>query len=139
MRTGLIASLVLAAAPAVALDLKLTATYDLARPASLDYDPTFCGLWIANESQELVLVTLDGLELRRLTSDLNRIKAVTLEGDDLLVADGFGLFQRITKDGTALAEPFRVEGGFADTEGIAIGADGEIISVEDDPERMTWF
>ncbi|MDJ1007605.1 MAG: hypothetical protein QNJ13_07235 [Paracoccaceae bacterium] len=138
MRLAL-AALLLAAAPAAALDLRLTNTYDLARPASLDYDPTFCGLWIANESRELVLVTLDGLELRRFSSDLRRIKAVTLEGDNLLIADGFGGFQRVTKDGTALGPPFEVEGGWADTEGIAIGEDGTIITVEDDPERLTWF
>lgn len=139
MRLNLTAAFVLAALPASALDLRLTNVYDLARPASLEYDPTFCGLWIANESRELVLVTLDGLELRRLTSDLSRIKAVTIEGDNLLVADGFGAFQRIAKSGEALAAPFDADGGWADTEGIVIGAAGEIITVEDDPERLTWF
>jgi len=134
--TGL---LLLAAPPAAALDLRLTNTYDLARPASLEYDPTFCGLWLANESRELVLVTLDGLELRRFESDLNRIKAVAIEGDDLIVADGFGGFQRLAKDGTAIAPPFRVADPFADTEGMVIGGAGEIITVEDDPERLTWF
>lgn len=127
------------AMPASALDLRLTNTYDLARPASLEYDPTFCGLWLANESAELVLVTLDGLELRRFGSDLTRIKAVTVEGDNLIVADGFGGFQRLTKYGAPLAAPFKVAGGFADTEGMVIGGAGEIITVEDDPERMTWF
>jgi hypothetical protein len=36
------------AAPAAALELRLSGFYDLNRPASLDYDPDFCGLWIAN-------------------------------------------------------------------------------------------
>ncbi len=138
MRLVFSAVLAIAALPAQALDLQLTNTYDLARPASLEYDPTFCGLWLANESAELVLVTLDGLELRRFGSDLTRIKAVTVEGDNLIVADGFGSFQRLTKNGDALAAPFKVD-GFADTEGMVIGAGGEIITVEDDPERMTWF
>ncbi|NND19250.1 MAG: hypothetical protein HKN98_11785 [Silicimonas sp.] len=129
----------LMAAPASALELTLTGSYALNRPASLDYDPIFCGLWIANEGPEVVLVTLAGDELRRFSSDLARIKAVTVEGDDLLVADGFGSFQRLTKDGAPLDAPFRVEDSFADTEGIAIDADGSIISVEDDPERLTWF
>ncbi|MEL7460518.1 MAG: hypothetical protein AAFX45_08420 [Pseudomonadota bacterium] len=139
MRLMLSAALVLAALPAHTLDLKLTNVYDLARPASLEYDPTFCGLWLANESRELVLVTLDGLELRRFESDLTRIKAVAIEGDNLIVADGFGGFQRITKMGEAIAPPFQMGGGFADTEGMIVAADGVIITVEDDPERMTWF
>ena len=129
----------LLAPPALALELKLTGYYELNRPASLDYDPAFCGLWIANEGPEAVLVTLEGEELRRFGSDLPRIKAITLEGDDLLVADGYGGFQRLTKDGVPLAPPFTVEEGWADTEGITISGDGSIISVEDDPERMSWF
>ncbi len=129
----------LTALPALALDHELTGTYKLNRPASLDYDPTFCGLWIANEGPEIILVTLEGDELRRFGSDLSRIKAVTVEGDDLLVADGYGSFQRLTKDGTPLAEPFKTEEGWADTEGITIDADGSLITVEDDPERLSWL
>ena len=131
--------LALAATPAPALELTMTGSYFLNRPASLDYDPAFCGLWIANEGPEAILVTLEGDELRRLGSDLSRIKAVTVEGDGLLVADGLGGFQRMTKDGEPLGAPFRVDEGWADTEGIVIGGAGEIISVEDDPERLTWF
>ena len=127
------------AAPAPALELTMTSSYFLNRPASLDYDPTFCGLWIANEGPEVILVTLGGDELRRLRSDLSRIKAITVEGNDLLVADGMGAFQRMTKNGEMLGAPFRVADGWADTEGIVIGEAGEIISVEDDPERLTWF
>ena len=122
-----------------ALELTETGRYDLNRPASLDYDPTFCGLWIANEGPDAVLVTLQGDELRRVTSDLFRIKAIALEGDHLLVGDGFGKLQRLTKDGEILAAPFTLEGGFADTEGLAISANGDIVTVEDDPERLSWF
>ena len=127
------------AGSAPALDLVLTNTYSLNRPASLEYDPTFCGLWIANEGPEAILVTLDGLELRRVRSDMARIKAIALEEDHLIVADGGGAFQRLTKDGEALGAPFRVEGGWADTEGIAVDADGSLITVEDDPEYLTWL
>jgi hypothetical protein len=127
------------ASPASALDLVETGRYSLNRPASLEYDPTFCGLWIANEGPEAVLLTLDGQELRRIRSDMSRIKAIALEGDDLIVGDGSGRLQRLTKDGDPLGEPFALEGGFADTEGIAIAADGRIVTVEDDPERLTWF
>ena len=134
-----ITMLALLATPVAALELTFQTSYDLARPSSLDYDPTFCGLWIANESPEVVLVTLQGDELRRFASDLSRIKALTVEGDHLLVADGFGNFQRISKDGSALAAPFASSQGWADTEGMVIDADGTIITVEDDPERMTWF
>lgn len=125
--------------PAEALELKETGRYTLNRPASLDYDPTFCGLWIANEGPDAVLVTLQGKELRRISSDLSRIKAITIEGDDLLVSDGFGRLQRLTKDGIALGVPFTLAGGFADTEGIAVTASGELVTVEDDPERLSWF
>ena len=135
----LITCLCLTALPAQALDLKLTGSYALNRPASLDYDPNFCGLWIANEGPEVILVTLEGDELRRFGSDLSRIKAVSIEDNALLVADGFGAFQRISKNGETLGAPFTVDGGWADTEGIAIGENGEIITVEDDPERLTWF
>lgn len=138
MRASLIAFALLAA-PAAALELTYQDSYDLNRPASLDYDPTFCGLWIANEGPEIILVTLQGDELRRFGSDLSRIKAVTLEGDDLLVADGFGSFQRLSKDGIPRADPFRADMPWADTEGLAIAEDGAIIMVEDDPERMTWL
>lgn len=125
--------------PALALDLNETGRYDLNRPASLDYDPTFCGLWIANEGPDAVLVTLQGDELRRVSSDLFRIKAISLEGDHLLVGDGFGKLQRLTKNGETLGPPFALAGGFADTEGIAISANGDIVTVEDDPERLSWF
>ncbi len=124
---------------ASALELEETARYTLNRPASLDYDPAFCGLWIANEGPEAVLVTLQGDELRRIRSDLSRIKAIALEGDNLLVGDGFGGLQRLTKNGEPLGQPFTLNGGFADTEGIAINATGDIVTVEDDPERLSWF
>ena len=81
-----------ALAPVHALDLQLTNRYALNRPASLEYDPAFCGLWIANEGPEAILVTLDGLELRRVGSDLYRIKAIALDGNNLIVADGGGQF-----------------------------------------------
>lgn len=130
---------IMLAHPASSLDLKLTDQFDLNFPASLDYDPTFCGLWIANEGPEAILVTLDGLELRRISSQLSRIKAISIEGDHLIVADGAGSFQRLTKDGTPLAPPFRISSKWADTEGIAVDADGSLITVEDDPEYLTWL
>lgn len=138
MRT-LFTVLALAASPATALELTYQTSYDLNRPASLDYDPSFCGLWIANEGPEVILVTLQGDELRRFGSDLTRIKAVTVEDNHVLVADGLGNFQRLSKDGAALATPFASTQGWADTEGMVIDAEGNIITVEDDPERMTWL
>ncbi|WP_068114802.1 hypothetical protein [Tropicimonas marinistellae] len=131
--------LVLIASPGSALDLRKTNSYFLNRPASIDYDPTFCGLWIANEGPEAILVTLEGDELRRIGSALNRIKAISIEGDGLLVADGAGMFQRLTKNGEQVGAPFQIEGGWADTEGIAIDRDGSLITVEDDPEYLSWL
>lgn len=139
MKRILTALFALTAFPVGALELTETASYALNRPASLDYDPSFCGLWIANEGPEIILVTLEGDELRRFGSDLNRIKAVSLEGDALLVADGFGGFQRLSKSGETLGAPFTSSEGWADTEGIAIDEDGTVITVEDDPERLSWL
>ena len=130
---------VLMAGDAMAIELVLTQRYALNQPSSLDYDPTFCGLWIANEGPEAILVTLDGLELRRISSDLYRIKAISLEGDSLIVGDGAGSFQRLSKDGEVLDAPFQIEGGWADTEGITVDGDGNLITVEDDPEYLTWL
>lgn len=125
--------------PASALDLKLSGFYDLNRPASLDYDPDFCGLWIANEGPEVILVTLDGHELRRFGTGLFRVKAITLEDGGLLVGDGFGSYQRLTRDGAPLGEPFAMGGTRMDTEGMAIDDDGLIVKVEDDPSRIVWM
>jgi len=126
------------AGPGGALELRLTGFYELNRPASLDYDPAFCGLWIANEGPEAVLVTLDGLELRRIGSDLRRIQAIAVVGAALLVADGFGGYQRLSRDGATLGAPFRLDPRMA-TEGIAATEDGALILVEDDPARIVWL
>jgi len=126
------------ATPSIALELDLKAFYELNRPASLEYDPSFCGLWIANEGPEVILVTLDGLELRRFRSDLAIVKAIGLDGNDLLVADGFGRYQRISKEGEAKGAPFRPD-VFMDTEGLVTREDGTIIMVEDDPARLMWL
>ncbi|MEM8992796.1 MAG: hypothetical protein AAGD08_20660 [Pseudomonadota bacterium] len=140
MRIGLTSIILVAVVtPASALELVETGRYALDRPASLDYDPTFCGLWIANEGPEAVLLSLQGDELRRVRSDMFRIKAIALEGDHLIVGDGTGTLQRLTKDGDALGSPFQLAGGYADTEGIAVSANGDIVTVEDDPERLSWF
>lgn len=138
MRALALSALLTISAPAVALELELEQFYELNRPASLAYDPAFCGLWIANEGPEVVLVTLDGLELRRFRTALSRVKAIALEGDGLLVGDGFGRHQRLTKDGDALGEPFPVQGAYVDTEGIVTLEDGTLVMVEDDPARILW-
>lgn len=128
----------LCAGPAAALELRLSGFYELNRPASLEYDPAFCGLWIANEGPETILVTLDGVEMRRWRSDLYRIKAIAIQGNDLIVADGMGRYQRVTKDGTALGAPFMLGALGAATEGMVVLPDGTLVVVEDDPARVIW-
>lgn len=139
MRVVFVLIAFLSASTSYALDLRETDRFTLNNPASLDYDPTFCGLWIANEGPEAILMTLDGLELRRIRSDMSRIKAISVEGEGLIVADGFGSFQRLDKSGNALGAPFRIATEWADTEGITVDADGSLITVEDDPEYLTWL
>ena len=129
----------LIALPASALELKLSGFYHLDRPASLEYDPAFCGLWIANEGPETILVTLDGLELRRWRSDLFRIKAIALQDNHLVVADGIGNYQKMTKDGQALGPPFELGDSLIATEGMVVLPDGTLVLVEDDPSRMIWM
>lgn len=139
MKNMVLAVLFATASQAAALDLKLTGQFDLNYPSSLEYDPDFCGLWIANEGPEIILVTLDGLELRRISSDLFRIKALTIEDGALIVADGLGSFQRLSKAGAPLAPPFETNMEWADTEGIVTDGAGTIIAVQDDPEFLTWM
>jgi len=139
MRFALFLAVLVPVQAAQALELKLTGRFDLNTPASLEYDPTFCGLWIANEGPEAILMTLDGLELRRVSSDMSRIKAISIEGNNLVVADGWGMFQRLTKDGRAIAPPFSISTSWADTEGLVVDEDSTLITVEDDPEYMTWL
>lgn len=126
------------APPAQALEITLDGFYELNRPASLEFDPDFCGLWIANEGPEVVLVTLEGLELRRFRTDLPRVKAIALEGINVLVSDGYGGYQRLTRDGAALTEPFGMGDLRMDTEGIVALPDGTLVHVEDDPARIVW-
>lgn len=134
---ALLLSCLFAAGPAFGLELTFRESYDLNRPASLEFDPDFCGLWIANEGPDLVLVTLDGLELRRLRSALPRIKAMGLIGNRMLLADGYGNFQWTDRNGTLEGRPFRMR-GLLDTEGITFLPDGHFLTVEDEPGHLLW-
>ncbi|KNG94321.1 hypothetical protein [Pseudaestuariivita atlantica] len=124
--------------PAAAQELELRDFYALNQPASLEYDPTFCGLWIANEGREVVLVTLAGEELRRWSSDLYRVKALTVMGEDVIVADGLGRYQRLSKSGEPRGAPYRIGVGM-DTEGMVGLPGGGMVLVEDDPARLVWI
>lgn len=139
MRTIAFALSLIVSSPTLALDLELTGQFNLNYPSSLEYDSDFCGLWIANEGPEVILVTLDGLELRRISSDLYRIKALTIDDGALVVADGLGSFQRLSKNGEPLAPPFRVDMQWPDTEGIVSDGAGQLIAVQDDPEYLIWM
>jgi hypothetical protein len=139
MRLPFALALALAAAfPATALEIEIDGFYDLNRPASLEFDPDFCGLWIANEGPEVVLVTLEGLELRRFSTGLRRVKAIALEGTRVLVSDGYGGYQRLTRDGAPVSDPFHMGALWMDTEGIVALPDGTLVHVEDDPARIVW-
>lgn len=130
--------LILCATPVAAMKIDLSSSYNMDRPASIEFDPHLCGLWVVDEGRDAFLVSLEGEELRRIRTNLSLVRAITLEGDNLLVADGFGRFQRLTKDGVALTEPFTLKGVAMDTEGLLALEDGTLIHVEDNPGRLIW-
>lgn len=124
--------------PVAALEITLRSFEDANQPTSLEFDPAFCGVWIANDSPEVVLRSINGEELSRYRSDLYRIRTVTLSKQGLLLGDGNGQFQRLKRTGEALADPFQIDGLF-DPEGIVALDDGRLIVVEDEPGHILWL
>lgn len=106
------------------------------RAVSIGYDALVCGIWVANESNEVVLLSTFGNEIRRFDTGMRSVRSLTVEEDSILVASGWGEFRRFDRDGRALDAPFRLSETLYDTEGLHRDADGSFLVVEDDPSRL---
>lgn len=106
------------------------------RAVSIAYDAAVCGIWIANESRDVVLLSTFGKELRRFEADMTSVRSLTVEENGLLLANGWGEFQRVDRDGRRIDEPFQLSETLYDTEGLHRDADGSFLVVEDDPSRL---
>ncbi|MFP7674720.1 hypothetical protein ACG74X_15325 [Marivita sp. S0852] len=121
---------------AVQADIFHRETLQNFRAVSIAYDAQVCGIWIANESSEIVLLSTFGKELRRLDTKMSSVRSLTVERDGLLIANGWGEFRRLDRDGRAIDQPFRLSDTLFDTEGLHKDADGSFLVVEDDPSRL---
>ncbi|MEM9249692.1 MAG: hypothetical protein AAGB05_13470 [Pseudomonadota bacterium] len=119
-----------------ALELHLRDSFSFPRAASLEWDPIVCGLWVAIEGPQLFLLTPGGREIRRIEPGMRSIRAVTVEEDGLLIADGWGGFQRITRDGASRGAPFELAPTLHDVEGVHQEPEGTFLVVEDDSARL---
>src|SRR6056297_230649 len=82
------------------------------RAVSIAYDAEVCGIWIANESREILLLSTFGKELRRFDTGMSSVRSLTVDEGSLLSATLY------------------------DTEGLHRDADGSYLVVEDDPSRL---
>lgn len=106
------------------------------RAVSIAYDALVCGIWVANESNEVVLLSTFGKELRRFDTGMRSVRSLTVEEDGILIASGWGEFRRLDRDGRPIDSPFRLSETLYDTEGLHRDADGSFLVVEDDPSRL---
>lgn len=139
MREGLIGTVV-ALATGIALpagaEILHRETIQNFRAVSIAYDALVCGIWVANESREIVLLSTFGKELRRIETDMGMVRSLTVEENGLLIANGWGEFRRLDRDGRPIDTPFRLSETLYDTEGLHRDADGSFLVVEDDPSRL---
>jgi hypothetical protein len=129
-------ALLLAVATPAAAELTHRRTIPDFRASSLAYDAVICGVWVASEGPTLILLNAFGAEIRRIEGGLPFVRSLTVEGDALLVTDGWGRFARVSREGTPIDAPFRLSETLRDTEGLHRDADGSFLIVEDDPARL---
>jgi len=135
-RNALALALVAFATPAPAMQLTLRDSFVFPRAASMEWDPLLCGLWVAIEGPQVFLLTPGGDEIRRLEPGLRVIRSLTVEEGGLLLADGWGGFLRVDRNGAPRGGQFRLADGLRDVEGIARQPDGSYLIVEDDVSRL---
>jgi hypothetical protein len=106
------------------------------RVVSLAYDAVLCGVWVADESAEIALINPFGRELRRFDTGMRSVRSLTVEEGGLLLANGWGGFRRVTREGAPIEDAFTLAETLRDTEGLHRDADGSFLVVEDDPARL---
>lgn len=106
------------------------------RAVSIAYDAEVCGIWVANEGPEIVLLNTRGSEILRFDSGMRSVRSLTVDGDGLLIANGWGDFQRVSRTGRPIDREFQLSATLYDTEGLHRDADGSFLVVEDDPSRL---
>lgn len=106
------------------------------RAVSIAYDAQVCGIWVANESREVILLSTFGKEIRRFETGMRAVRSLTVEKDGILVANGWGEFRRLDREGLPIDTPFRLSETLYDTEGLHRDSDGSFLVVEDDPSRL---
>lgn len=117
-------------------DLIHTRTITDFRASSIAYDAELCGIWVANEGPEVVLLSAFGREIKRFDSGMNSVRSLTVETSGLLLANGWGEFRRVSREGHPIDAPFNLSSTLVDTEGLHRDADGSFLIVEDDPARL---
>lgn len=130
-----LALVVLAVTPAQA-QLWHRETIEDFRAVSLAYDAELCGVWVASEGSEIILLSTFGKERLRFESGMPSVRSLTVDQGGLLIADGWGTFRRLDRTGRPMEAPFRLSQTLVDTEGLHRDADGSFLVVEDDPSRL---
>ncbi|WP_420325503.1 hypothetical protein [Mameliella sp.] len=131
---GLVLTIFLAGSASA--DLRHLETFPGVRAVSLAYDAQVCGVWVASESSDLVLLSPAGREILRFETDMGYVRSVTVTDEGVLIANGWGDFQWVDRTGRALEAPFSLSATVRDTEGMHRDADGTFLVVEDDPSRL---
>jgi DNA-binding beta-propeller fold protein YncE len=135
------ALLILAAGTPHAVAMQLFHRETLAgyRAASLAFDPWICGLWVANESPQLVLLSLAGTEIMRVDTPLSNVRAVTADADGLIVTNGRGAFARLGRQGEGMGRDWDRTNSQLDVEGLHRHPEGGLLTVGDDAALVQWL
>lgn len=132
MRTIAFVAALTVASPAPAFDLFHRETLAGYRGVSLVFDPWVCGLWIANETAELTLLSLAGTEILRMETPLRFVRAVAADEQGLIVTDGWGAFARLDRQGEGFGESWSRVEAQRDVEGLHVHPEGGLLVVGDD-------
>jgi hypothetical protein len=127
-----IAAAVAAATPAPAMQLWHRETWDGWRAASLAFDPWVCGLWVADESATLTLLSPSGREILKLETPLRNVRAISADAEGLLVTDGWGAFFRLGRQGEGRFGDWARTESQSDVEGLHLHLEGGLLVVGDD-------
>lgn len=132
MRKAALAMVVVAMAwPATAMQVWHRENWVGYRAASLAFDAWVCGLWVADETPVLTLLSPTGREILKLETPLRNVRAVSADAEGLLITDGWGTFFRLNRRGEGFGDWDRTEAQ-RDVEGLHIHPEGGLLVVGDD-------